>query len=476
MATTRIISMHARNNESIATSLGLRTDYIKNPEKTEQGHYLSSYECDPKTVNEEFMLVRQLYDRNHSSRFGKSDVIAYQIRQAFAPGEITPELANKLGYELAMRFTKGKHQFIVATHTDKEHIHNHIIYNSVALDSSKKFRDFLGSGRAVRKISDIICLEHNLSIIKEPKRGNHTYGKWLGEHKKPSNRDYIRMGIDEALNRNPKSMDELFDVLRESYNIEVDNSGKYIKFRCEGQKQFARINSLGDGYRQKNLDEKIRGIYVGRKVKEINSLTLVKDKQVSLLIDVQKKIAEGKGKGYERWAKTFNMKQTAKTLSFLSELGVNSLEELDTKHHELYDAYETLRLKLKEIDLKVERVRTVQNAIVTYAKTREAYQKYKKSGYSRKVREQLNAEILAHEEARKTFNEFKDEPIPKMEVLKEEYVRLKKEKSDLYKEYQRARRDYTEFAVAKKNVEIIIDRDHDGVHDFMEIDEHEHDR
>ncbi len=162
MATTRIISMHARNNESIATSLGLRTDYVKNPEKTEQGHYISSYECDPKTVNEEFMLVRQLYDRNHSSRFGKSDVIAYQIRQAFAPGEITPELANKLGYELAMRFTKGKHQFIVATHTDKEHIHNHIIYNSVALDSSKKFRDFLGSGRAVRKISDVICLEHNL--------------------------------------------------------------------------------------------------------------------------------------------------------------------------------------------------------------------------------------------------------------------------------------------------------------------------
>ena len=123
MATTRIIAMHAKSGNSIGKALGLRTDYVMNPEKTEEGKYISSYECDPYTVNEEFLYKRQMYDRNHSKKFGNSDVIAYQIRQAFAPGEIDPDTANKLGYDLAMRFTKGKHQFIVCTHTDKQHIH-----------------------------------------------------------------------------------------------------------------------------------------------------------------------------------------------------------------------------------------------------------------------------------------------------------------------------------------------------------------
>ena len=473
MATTRIISMHAKSGESIGLSLGVRTDYVKNPEKTDDGHYISSYECDQRTVNEEFMLVRQLYDRNHNLFLGKSDVIAYQIRQAFAPGEITPELANKLGYELAMRFTKGRHQFIVATHTDKQHIHNHIIYNSVTLDSRRKFRDFLGSGRTVAKLSDIICLEHNLSVIKSPKRGNHSYGKWLGEHKKPSNRDYIRTAIDEALRQDPKSFEELYSILKAEYDVEVDSSGKYTKFRCEGQKQYARINSLGEGYTQKDLEDKLRGIYIGRTVKEINGFTLAKDKKVNLLVDVQKKIAEGKGIGYERWARTFNMKQTAKTLSYLSEIGVNSLEELDAKHKELYELYEALRQKIKDIDGSISRIRRLENAIVMYARTRDSYQKYKKSGYSKKVRDELNAEIVTHEEARAIFQEYKDKPLPKMTALKEEYTKLKEEKDSLYKRYHKARREYTEFAVAKKNIEIIIDRDHDGVHDLMEINEHE---
>ena len=159
MAATRLIALHKNKGKSVAACLKSRTDYAQNPDKTQQGELVSSYECSPLTVDEEFMLSKRQYELM-TGRRQKNDVIAYQIRQSFKPGEITAEEANKVGYELAMRFTKGKYAFIVATHTDREHIHNHIIYNSTALDSTRKFRDFLLSGLAVQRLSDLICLEH----------------------------------------------------------------------------------------------------------------------------------------------------------------------------------------------------------------------------------------------------------------------------------------------------------------------------
>ncbi len=159
MAATRLIALHKNKGKSVAACLKSRTDYVQNPDKTEQGELVSSYECSPLTVDEEFMLSKRQYELV-TGRRQKSDVIAYQIRQSFKPGEITAEEANKVGYELAMRFTKGKYAFIVATHTDREHIHNHIVYNSTALDGTRKFRDFLLSGLAVQRLSDLICLEH----------------------------------------------------------------------------------------------------------------------------------------------------------------------------------------------------------------------------------------------------------------------------------------------------------------------------
>ena len=165
LAATRLIALHKNKGKSVAACLKSRTDYVQNPDKTEHGELISSYECNPLTVDEEFMLSKRQYELV-TGRRQKSDVIAYQIRQSFKPGEITAEEANKVGYELAMRFTKGKYAFIVATHTDREHIHNHIIYNSTALDSTRKFRDFLLSGLAVQRLSDLICLEHQLSVIE----------------------------------------------------------------------------------------------------------------------------------------------------------------------------------------------------------------------------------------------------------------------------------------------------------------------
>ena len=159
MAATRLIAMHTQKNCSIQKCIKDRTDYAKNDEKTNQGEFVSSYECDPETVDKEFEFAKSRYTQ-FTGRSREDDIIAYQIRQSFKPGELTPEEANKIGYETAMRWTKGNHAFIVATHVDKAHIHNHIIYNSTTLDYSRKFRNFLFCGIALQKVSDLVCLDN----------------------------------------------------------------------------------------------------------------------------------------------------------------------------------------------------------------------------------------------------------------------------------------------------------------------------
>ena len=241
MAATRLIALHKNKGKSVATCLKSRTDYAQNPEKTKQGELVSSYECSPLTVDEEFMLSKRQYELA-TGRRQKSDVIAYQIRQSFKPGEITAEEANKVGYELAMRFTKGKYAFIIATHTDREHIHNHIIYNSTALDSTRKFRDFLLSGLAVQRLSDLICLEHQLSVIEiKPYRERQ---KRTLYPPRESNRDKLCAVIDNILlSEKPASFEGFLQKLEQrGYEIK---RGKYTSVKGTRQKRFIRFRTLG---------------------------------------------------------------------------------------------------------------------------------------------------------------------------------------------------------------------------------------
>lgn len=229
MAATRLIALHKNKGKSVAACLKSRTDYVQNPDKTEHGELISSYECSPLTVDEEFMLSKRQYELV-TGRRQKSDVIAYQIRQSFKPGEITAEEANKVGYELAMRFTKGKYAFIVATHTDREHIHNHIIYNSTALDSTRKFRDFLLSGLAVQRLSDLICLEHQLSVIEiKPYRERQ---KRTLYPPKESNRDRLCGVIDTILAEKPKDYEDFLQGLEQQGYVFL-----YDLWKCGGYEQ-----------------------------------------------------------------------------------------------------------------------------------------------------------------------------------------------------------------------------------------------
>ncbi len=254
MAATRLIALHVNKGKTVAQCLADRTDYSQNAAKTNDGEFISSYECDPKTADEEFLLSKRQY-QHITGRQQKNNIIAYQIRQSFKPGEITPEEANQVGYETAMRWTKGKHAFIVATHIDKSHIHNHIIYNSTSLDATRKFKNFFLSGLAVQRLSDMVCLEHGLSIITpKPYRERQ---KRTVYPKKRTQRDELCDAIDVVLKQKPKSFDGFVQALADM-GFEFKD-GKQPAFKGENQKRFIRLRSLGEGYSKEEIQAVVSG-------------------------------------------------------------------------------------------------------------------------------------------------------------------------------------------------------------------------
>ena len=453
MATTRLISMHQNKGKSIADCLADRTDYAKNPDKTNDGEYISSYECDPKTVQGEFLLSKRIY-LDITGREQTNDVIAYQIRQSFKPREITPELANQVGYELGMRFTKGNHAFFVATHIDKAHIHNHIIFNSTSLDCTKKFRDFLGSGRAVRKISDRICLENGLSIIENPKRGKNHYGKWLGDKKPVSHSEKLRIAIDEILRKKPADFDTfLLQMEQAGYSIKQE---KHLAFKSKEQKRFIRLRSLGSGY----SEEEIKAVIDGKKpFANRKKATEKTQSHVNLLVDIQAKLQAGKGAGYERWAKIFNLKQIAQTINFLTENNLLAYEDLEKKAQTVSDNFNQLSAQIKAAEKRMTEIGKLKTHIINYSKTREIYTAYRKAGYSKKFYEKHTSDLLLHKAAKAAFDELDSKKLPTVKALQAEYSVLLSEKKKAYATYHSAKKEMQNVLTAKANVDRLLGQD-----------------
>lgn len=256
MATTRLIPLHIGKGKSVQSALGRTIVYVENPNKTHEGELISSYQCDPLIAEKEFLFAKSRYAGVTGRNQGDRDVIAYHLRQSFKPDEINPQTANKIGYDLAMSLTKGKHAFIVCTHVDKRHIHSHIVFNSTNLECDKKFRNFWGSSFAIRKISDRLCLENGLSIIENPKPAKGSYATWLGE-KPLTFSDKLRVAIDEVLDAKPKSFDEFLQLMQgKGFGFKT---GKHIAFKGAGQKKFIRLRSLGESYSEDYIKAVIDG-------------------------------------------------------------------------------------------------------------------------------------------------------------------------------------------------------------------------
>ena len=445
LAATRLIPMRKNKGKSIGACLHNHTSYVQNPDKTEQGELVSSYQCSPLTVDEEFLLTKRLYEQT-TGRSQKSDVIAYQVRQSFKPGEVTPEEANRIGYEFAERFLKGKHAFIVATHTDRAHIHNHIIYNSTALDGTRKFKNFWLSTFAVQRLSDLICLEHQLSTIEyKPYRERQ---KRTLYPPKESNRDKLCSVIDGILLDEKPANFEAFIQKLEQQGYEIKR-GKHTSVKGARQKRFIRFRTLGVGY----SEDEIKAVIAGEVEHRPHQKQPPKEQSFHLLVDIQAKLSEGKGEGYARWAKRYNLKEMSKTLIFLQENKIGSIEEMQERVDAATAHYHELGDSIKAAEARLTEIAVLKTHIINYAKTREVYAAYRKAGYSKAFLEAHREEITLHKAAKAAFDEAGLKKLPKVKELDAEFSELLTKKKAAYPDYRKARNEMQELVRAQKNVE-----------------------
>lgn len=358
--------------------------------------------------------------------------------------EITPEEANKIGYETAMRWTKGQHAFIVATHVDKAHIHNHIIYNSTALSCDRKFRNFWFSGVALQRVSDLVCLENGLSVIEPVKPSERVKRTEYPDRR--SFREDIRDAIDACLEQKPKDMDELLRLLLEmGYE---SKRGKYVSVKGKGQKKFLRFRSLGVGYREQDLER----IFAGESREKVAIATEKTEPKLDMLLDIQKMIAKGKGPGYERWAKVHNIKQMAQTLLYLEEQNLRDYDELVDKAKSVSDRFAEITERQKSLEARLTEITDLKKHIINYSKTKQIYVAYRESGYSKKFFEEHREELTLHKAAKEAFSKIKGK-VPTIKELNAEYAQVLAEKKRTYSEYRQARQEMKDYQTAKYNID-----------------------
>lgn len=439
--------LHTGKGRTLAKALGRITAYVENPEKTDGGELISAYQCNPDIADKEFLFAWRQYENITGRKPKKNDIIAYHLRQSFKPGEVTPERANKIGYDLAMSLTKGQNPFIVCTHIDKAHIHSHIIFSAINLDCTRKFRNFWRSSFAIRKISDILCLENGLSVIENPQASRGNYTTWLEdkvEKKPPTVRRQLKMFIDEAIEKS-KSYDEFLTNLQ-AVGIEI-KQGKNLALKLPGAKRFVRLKSLSDEYSEAAIKARL----LGKKQR------LTPDKP-NLLIDIQDKMQQANLPGYERWAKKFNLKEMAKTVMYLQENNLLDYEVLQDACVNVSEQYNATAARTKANSERMKEIAELQRHIGAYHKSRDIYAEYRKLPTKKQAAfyEKYRRQILLCEAAKKFFDELGLQKLPGIKVLKQEYAELQAENKKLYPEQKRQREKMLELLTAKSNVERIL--------------------
>ena len=418
MATTRIIPMHINKGKTISQCMKARIDYVKNPDKTEDGTLISSYECTPESADHEFVLARNEY----MSLVGKqnpNEVIAYQLRQSFKPGEVTAEEANQIGYQLASRLLGGDHAFLVATHTDKKHIHNHIVFCATSLDCTHKFRNRWNSSRLVAEISDELCREHYLSVIENPQNKTVSYDKWQGDQKELTQRDSLRMIIDAALRLQPDGFDALMQLMEEAGCL--IKQGAHISIRPPEGKRYIRLDSLGAEYSEASLRQSLDGKHIHIPKVPRRDYT---PSQVKRLIDIEAKLRTGKGKGYMVWAERNNIDAKAQSIIYLKEHKISSLGELEAQIMVLRSERNALHASIREKQNRMKEINQQRQAIRDYRRTKDVYTQYKDSGWSVKFYNEHRDEIEAHRKAQAVYTAVEGK-LPTLKELSAEYDALR---------------------------------------------------
>ena len=423
MAATCIMSIHINKGKTARQCIGERLDYIMNPKKTDGGILVSTYACSPETAADEFMLFRQEYQQN-TGRTQENEVIAYHVRQAFKPEEITPEKANEIGKELASRMTDDQFAYVVATHIDKHHVHNHIIICSTDLDGQHKYRDVKQSARDLAQISDSLCREQSLSVIQNPQDKTVTYDKWQGNQRKFTHRDELRMIIDAVLRMQPDGFDTLMQLLEDA-GCHIKR-GAHVSIKPPEGERYIRLDTLGSEYDEASLRRTLARDHV-----HIPKIPRgdYSEKQIKRLIDIEAKLRAGKGKGYQVWAERNNIDAKAQMIIFLKEHHIGSLEELNDQIQELTDQQKELKASIREKQNRMKEINRQRQAIRDYGRTKEVYTQYRESGWSVKFYQEHRQEIEDHKNAQAVYGSLGGK-LPTLKELTAEYDGLKEQKEN----------------------------------------------
>jgi len=426
----------------IKSTLAKALDYIQNPDKTDGKMLVSSFGCSYETADIEFEYTL-------SQALQKGNNLAFHLIQSFEPGEVDYETAHKIGKQLADAVTKGQHEYVLTTHIDKGHVHNHIIFCAVNFVDHHKYNSNKRSYYGIRNMSDRLCRENGLSVVV-PKKGNKgkSYAEYQAEKTGTSWKGKLKIAVD-ALIPQVSSFEELLTRLQAAgYEIKP---GKYVSCRAPGQERFTRLKTLGADYTEDAIRERIEG-----KRARAAKAPRADRGGVSLLIDIQNSIKAQESRGYEQWAKIHNLKQAAKTMNFLTEHKIEQYAELTAKITEVAKASKQAADSLKEVEKRLTDMTLLIKNINTYQKTKPVYAAYRKAKDKEKYRTAHESDIILYEAAAKAIKAAGITKLPSLAALQAEYAALQEQKEALYADYGKLKKQVKEYDVIKKNIDSIL--------------------
>ena len=428
----------------VKSTLSKALDYIENPDKTDGKMLISSFGCSYETADIEFGYTL-------SQALDKGNNLAFHLIQSFAPGEVDYEKAHEIGKQLADAVTKGQHEYVVTTHIDKGHIHNHIIFCAVNFVDHHKYNSNKRSYYGIRNMSDKLCRENGLSVVV-PGKGSKgkSYAEYQAEKTGTSWKGKLKIAVD-ALIPQVSSFEELLTRLQAAgYEIKP---GKYVSCRAPGQERFTRLKTLGADYTEEAVRERI----AGRRTKVAKAPR--EQRGVSLLIDIENSIKAAQSKGYEQWAKIHNLKQAAKTMNFLTEHKIEQYADLVSRIEEMAAESGQAADALKNAEKRLAEMAVLIKNVSTYQKTKPVYDAYRKARNREKYRAGQEQAIILHEAAVRSLKAAGIAKLPNLAALQSEYEALQAQKEALYADYGKLKKKVREYDIIKQNIDSILQAD-----------------
>ena len=447
MAVTKIKAIRGTLSKAIA--------YILNPEKTDEKLLVSSYGCASETAAREFEWTRKIAEQKGMNPVR---IIARHVIQSFEIGEVTPELAHEIGKQFADEILGGKYEYVLTTHIDKDHVHNHLIFNAVDFVDYHAYKSYKRIYYDMREVSDRLCKENGLSVIPPSQNKGMGYKEYTEAKRGTSWKQKLKQTIDRLV-ITAKDYDDFLRLMQEAgYEIKT---GKYISFRAEGQERFTRSKTIGENYTEERIKERIAGRTPRRSQRQATP------KGISLIGDIQERIRLIDSKGYEHKAKLTILKEAARTLNYLTENNLLQYADLEKKVEDIHSSYDRTGKELKGVEARLREVQPLIKNISNYQRLKPVYDAFQKAKDKPSFKAKHEAELVIFEAARSTLLAMQgDEKLPSLKTLQAEQAQLFEEQERLYAERNRLKKEAKQIETIKSNVDTFLapSADHDRDH------------